>query len=110
MIAACDLKHAARVGENAFLDVLDPGPVHAHRHLVLGFARHRARMTSDALAIIDYEAVFHPRSLDPKQLIIRGLGRKRGSRCWGQTSCHSYKIVILSEAKDPYAAENVYRE
>jgi hypothetical protein len=27
-------------------------------------------VTSDALAVIDYEAVFHPRGLDPKQSII----------------------------------------
>jgi hypothetical protein len=75
MVAARDLKYAARVGENAFLDVLDPGPVHAHRHLVLGFTRHRAGVTSDALAVIDYEAVFHPRGLDPEQLIILGSDR-----------------------------------
>jgi len=66
MVAARDLKYAARVGENAFLNVLYPGPVHAHRHLVFGLARHRAGVTSDALAVIDYEAVFHPRGLDPK--------------------------------------------
>jgi hypothetical protein len=60
MVAACDLKYAARVGENAFLNVLDPGPVHAQRHIVLGFARHRTGVTTDALAVIDYEAVFHP--------------------------------------------------
>jgi hypothetical protein len=60
MVAARDLKYAARVGKNAFLDVLDPGPVHAHGYMVLGFARHRASVTSDALAVIDYEAVLHP--------------------------------------------------
>jgi hypothetical protein len=70
MVAARDLKYAARVGERALLDVLDPSPVHAYRHLVLGFARHGAGVTSDALAVIDYEAVFHPRGLDPKQSII----------------------------------------
>ncbi len=59
MVAARDLKYAPRVGENAFLDVLDPGPVHAHRHLILGFTRDRAGVTSDALAVIDDEAVFH---------------------------------------------------
>ena len=59
MIAARDLKYAARVGENAFLDILDPGPVHAHRYLVLGLACHRAGVASDALAVVDYEAVFH---------------------------------------------------
>ena len=75
MVAARDVKYAARVGENAFLNVLYPGPVHAHRHLVLGFARHCAGVTSDALAVIDYEAVFHPRGLDPKQSIILGSAR-----------------------------------
>ena len=60
MIAARDLKYSTRVGENPLLDVLDPSPVHAHRHLVFGFARHRAGVASDALAVIDYEAVFHP--------------------------------------------------
>ena len=75
MVAARDLKYAARVGENAFLNVLYPGPVHAHRHLVFGLARHRAGVTSDALAVIDYEAVFHPRGLDPKQSIILGSAR-----------------------------------
>ena len=75
MVAACDLKYPARVGESAFLDILNPGPVHAHRHLVLGFARHRAGVASDALAVIDYEAVFHSRGLDPKQSIILGSAR-----------------------------------
>jgi hypothetical protein len=60
MITSRDLKYAARVGKNAFLDVFDPGPVHAYRHMVLGLARHRTGVTSDALAVIDYEAVFHP--------------------------------------------------
>src|SRR6266849_1707592 len=75
MVAARDLKYAARVREHAFLDVLDPGPVHAHRHLILGFTRHCAGVTSDALAVIDYESVFHPRGLDPKQSIILGSAR-----------------------------------
>ncbi len=76
MVAARDLKYAARVREDSFLDVLDPGPVHAHRHLILGFTRDRAGVTSDALAVIDYESVFHPRDLDPKQSIILGSARR----------------------------------
>ena len=75
MIAARHLKYAARVGKSTLLDVLDPGPIHAHRHLVLCLACHRAGVTSDALAVIDYEAVFHPRGLDPKQSIILGSAR-----------------------------------
>ena len=75
MIASRYLKNAAGVGKNTFLHVLHPGPVHAYRHLVLGFARHGAGVTSDALAVIDYEAVFHPRGLDPKQSIILGSAR-----------------------------------
>lgn len=60
VVAARDLKYAACVGENAFFDVLHPGPIYAQRHLVLGFARHCTGMASDAFAVIDYEAVFHP--------------------------------------------------
>ena len=60
MVAARNLKYAARVGEDALVDVFDPGPVHAYRHMVLGLARHRAGVASDALSVIDYEAVFHP--------------------------------------------------
>ena len=67
MVAARDLKYAARVGVDAFLDILHPGTVHAHRHLVLGFARHRAGVTPDALAVIDYEAVFHPREFSARK-------------------------------------------
>ena len=59
MITARDLKYTARVWENAFLDIFHPGPVHTHRDLVLGFARHGAGVASDALAVIDYKAVFH---------------------------------------------------
>ena len=59
MIAARDLKYAAGVGENAFFYVLDPGPVHAHRHLILGLARHRAGVTSDAGALVDRESISH---------------------------------------------------
>jgi len=80
MVAARDLKYAARVWESAFLDIFDPGPVHANRHLVLGFARHCAGVTSDALAVIDYEAVFHRTevSTQKRKPIILGLERKRG--------------------------------
>ena len=59
MVAARDLKYAARVGERALLDVFDPSPVHAYRHLVLGFAGHGAGVATDAFAIVDDETVFH---------------------------------------------------
>jgi len=59
MVAARDLKYAARVRVKALLDVLDPGSIHSDRHLVLGLARHRAGVTTNALAVIDYKAVFH---------------------------------------------------
>jgi hypothetical protein len=79
MIAARDLKYAAGVGENAFLHVLDPGAVHADRHLVLGFARHRAGVASDALAVIDYEAVFHRREFwNPRNQSYLGRRKRRG--------------------------------
>jgi len=60
MIAPGDLKDPACVRKNTLLNVLDPGPVHSDRNVVLSLARHRAGMTPDALAVINYEAVFHP--------------------------------------------------
>lgn len=68
MIAARDLKNAARVGEDALFNVFDPGPVHAHRNLVLRLARHRTCVTSNAFAIIDYKAVFHPPKRPPPRV------------------------------------------
>lgn len=67
MVAACNLKYATSVGENALLDVFDPGPVHSHRHLVFGFARYRAGVTTDALAVIDYKTVFHPLEISTRK-------------------------------------------
>jgi hypothetical protein len=55
VVAAHDRKQSAIVGKGAFLDVLDPGPIHADRHLVLAFAGHGAGMTADALAVVDHE-------------------------------------------------------
>lgn len=73
MITARDLKYAARIREHAFLHVFDPGPVDAYRHLVFGLARHGAGVTTDALAIVDYEPVFHPLKVStPRQSIILG--------------------------------------
>jgi hypothetical protein len=59
MIAARDLKYAPGVGVEAFFDVLHPGSIHADRNLIFSFACDRAGVASDALAIIDYESVFH---------------------------------------------------
>src|SRR5437660_11051385 len=93
MVATCDLKYAARVRENAFLDILNPGPVHAHRHLVLGFTRHRAGVASDALAVVDYEAVFHRREVST---------RDSQSYLGPLALC----LVIPSEARDLHVAAN----
>ena len=74
MVAARDLKYTPRIGENALLNVLDPSAVHAHRHLILGFTRDRAGVTSDAPAVIDDEAVFHRRKSRPETVIILRIG------------------------------------
>ena len=90
MIATRDLKDAASIRKNAFLDVFHPGSIHADRNRILGLARHRAGVASDAFAVIDYEAVFHsltsfadvirrchsPKRLDLKQSIIRASAQK----------------------------------
>ena len=48
-----------RVRKLALLDVLDPRPVNADRHLVLGLARDGAGMAADTLPVIDNKAVVH---------------------------------------------------
>ena len=90
MIAARDLKYAARVWENALLDVLHPGPIHAYWHMVFGFARHRAGVASDAFAVIDYEAVFHPLECSTRSRQSYLGTFKRGVSVLGRrlNSCH----------------------
>ena len=52
VVAAGDLKVAARVGERAFLDVLDPSAVDAKQRTVFGLAHGGAEVAADALAAI----------------------------------------------------------
>src|SRR5713226_1678710 len=59
MVAARDLKVPARVGKGSLLDVFDPRAVDTQRDLVLRLARRRARVASDALAVVDEEGVVH---------------------------------------------------
>jgi hypothetical protein len=49
----------ARIRVAALLDVLHPGAIHAHRDVMLFFARHRAGMTADAAILIDDKSVAH---------------------------------------------------
>jgi hypothetical protein len=59
MVAARHLKHASRIRKDSLLNVLNPGSIDAYRHLVLSLASDGAGVASDALAVIDYKAVFH---------------------------------------------------
>jgi hypothetical protein len=63
MIAASDLKHAARIGKLPLLHVFHPRPVHSHGDVVLGLARDGAGVTTDAFTIVDDESVLHRVSL-----------------------------------------------
>lgn len=53
MVAPHHRKQPLRVGELAFLDVLDPGPIHADRYIMLRLARDGAGMTSNASSVVD---------------------------------------------------------
>jgi hypothetical protein len=59
VIAARDLEKAARVGEHTFFGVLYPRAIDAERNLILGFARRRACVTTDTLAIVNQESIIH---------------------------------------------------
>jgi len=47
------------VGKGSLFDVFDPSAVYANWNLMLGLARHGARMAADTLPVIDYEAKIH---------------------------------------------------
>jgi len=57
MIAARHLKAAAHIRVRTRFDILDPGAIHANRHLILGLTRGTASVTSDALALVDQKSV-----------------------------------------------------
>ena len=57
VITAENGKEAAGVRPLTLLDVLDPGPVNAERHLVFGLARDGARVAADARGLVDDESV-----------------------------------------------------
>jgi len=54
-------EQSSRVRKRAFLYVLDPSPVHADRHFMLGFAGDGTRVTADTLSVVDDEAEVHKR-------------------------------------------------
>ena len=57
MIAPHHREVAVRVGELAFLDVLDPRFVHADRIVVLTLTGHRACVTADTPPVVDDKAI-----------------------------------------------------
>jgi hypothetical protein len=57
VIAAHHREQAAIVGKSALLDVFDPRAVNADGNLMLAFASDGAGMATNALAVIDHEAV-----------------------------------------------------
>jgi hypothetical protein len=54
MIATQYTEVALRVRIVAFLYIFDPCSVNGQRHFIFRFACSRARMTTDALALVDY--------------------------------------------------------
>jgi hypothetical protein len=59
MVTAQHSKVASCIGEGPFFDVFHPGAVHAQGHLVLLFTGYTARMTANALAVVDKKTKFH---------------------------------------------------
>jgi hypothetical protein len=59
MIAAQHPEVSLGVGESSFLDILDKGPIHRKRNLILGFAGRGAGMTADTLPLINCPGIIH---------------------------------------------------
>jgi hypothetical protein len=56
MVAAHHRKDPAGVRKITFFNIFDPSPVDPDRHVMLRFACHRAGMTTNAVAVIDYKS------------------------------------------------------
>jgi hypothetical protein len=59
MIAAEHREVSSRIWVAALFDILHPCAIHAHRDVMLFFARHRAGVTADATVLIDDKSVAH---------------------------------------------------
>src|SRR5207247_2144590 len=66
VIAAQHREVAPRVRPRSLLDVLHPRAERPERDLIFFLARHRARVTADALAVVDHEAIAHAASYSNK--------------------------------------------
>ena len=64
MVTAHDRERPLGIRPRALLDVLDPCAIDPEGYLMLGFARHRARVTSDTRRLINDESVLQVRLLD----------------------------------------------
>lgn len=59
MVAAHDRKEASGIGKLSLFDLLYPGAVNTDGYLMLRLASGGTGMTTNALAVVDYESVFH---------------------------------------------------
>src|SRR5579864_3579310 len=59
VITSSHLKHAPGIRKNTLLYIFHPRAVYRERHMVLGLARHGARVAADALPIVNDEPVSH---------------------------------------------------
>ena len=53
VVAARHLKAAAHIGVCTRLHILNPGAIHAKRHLIFGFTRGGTGVTADAFSLVD---------------------------------------------------------
>ncbi len=59
MIAAVYRKQSAVIGKGPLLHILHMCPINPQGHIVLGFASHRAGVTTDTVPIVNDESVVH---------------------------------------------------
>ena len=59
MVTTIDRENSLRIGEVPLLDILYPSAVNSNRHIVLRLAGDGARVTTDALSVVDDESKIH---------------------------------------------------
>ena len=85
MVAARDLKNTTSIRVGSLLHVLHPRTIHPKWNVVLRFARYCTCMTTNALAIVNNEAVSHVKdpfgaTIDPRDLLLEATILRTAAR------------------------------
>ena len=95
MIATLHRKNSAGAGKFSFFHILHPRSIHTNRKIVFLFARDRARMAADALAVINDEAIVHGKIIITCKRVSTSIRKKAAHRRTGSGFDHLDRQLLL---------------